>query len=325
MTTKIASFINVVTLDYGMFIEKRKIGKSIKYYLIHSYREKGEVKKIRRYLGLNLSVDQLSKARLEAEQQIKKELDLLNTEIFHFSLSKGQISRLDRYDGQMKIHHLQGFEWKRFTEEFAYNTNAIEGSTVRLEEVPGILIKDKTENSEEIETKGVADAVEFIRSSKEDLSLELLRKLHMLCFEGSKPFAGRFRDVEVVIRNGKGEIVHRGVPVSQLDAALKDMVGWYRKNKKKFKPLLLAAIMHNQFEEIHPFQDGNGRVGRLLLNFILLRNRYPPINISFEDRGECYHTLQEYHNSNDLKPTMDFLVRQYKKTLKQVTTREVKL
>ncbi|MBU0629198.1 MAG: Fic family protein [Nanoarchaeota archaeon] len=304
-----------------MFIEKRKIGKSIKYYLIYSYRETNEVKKIRRYLGLNLSVDQLGKARQEAEHQIKKELELLNTEIFHFSLSKKQIAKLNKYDGQIKVHHLQGFEWKRFTEEFAYNTNAIEGSTVQLGEVPEILSKNKAENSEEIETKGVAEAVSFIRSSKKDLSLDLLKKLHMLCFEGSKPFAGKFRNVEVVIRNGKGDIVHRGVPVSQLDNALKDLVGWYRKNKKRFKPLALAAILHNQFEEIHPFQDGNGRVGRLLLNFVLVKNKYTPINISLEDRGEYYQTLQEYHKNNNLKPTMEFLVKQYKKTLKQVTTR----
>ena len=305
-----------------MYIEKRKAGKNFKYYLVYSYREKDKVKKIRRYLGLNLLHEELTKSRYEAEQEIKKELEKFNTEIFSFSLSKKQIEKLNNYDKKIKVYHLEN--WKIFTQQFTYNTNAIEGSTVQLEDVPEILHKKKTKDSEEIETKGVADAVDFIRNSKEELSLELIKKLHKLCFEGSKHFAGQFRNVEVVIRDGKGGIAHSGVPVSQLDYALRDLIGWYKKNKNKFKPLVLAGIIHNQFEYIHPFQDGNGRVGRLLLNFILIKNNYPPLNISLEDRAEYYQSLQEYHKNQNLKFTVNFLIKQYRKTLKQVTTKNKK-
>ncbi len=305
-----------------MFVEKRKIGKNFKYYLVHSYREKGVVKKIRHYLGLNLSEEELKKARKEAEQQIKKELDALRTEIFNFSLTNNQLAKLNKYDKEIKVHHLQKFNWKTFTEQFTYNTNAIEGSSIQLEEVPEILHKKIAEDYEEIETKGVAKAVDFIRKTKEELSLNLIRKLHRLCFKGSKPFAGQFRNVEVVIRNSSGNVIHAGVPVSKLNEALKDLVEWHKKNKKKFKPLILAAIIHNQFEHTHPFQDGNGRVGRLLLNFILLKNKYPPINILLNDRTEYYHTLQEYSKNQNLRPTIMFLIKQYKKTLKQMTTKK---
>lgn len=307
-----------------MFIEKRKLGKSLKYYLVYSYREKDKVRKIRRYLGLNLSKKELENARQKAELQIKEELEELNTEIFNFSLSKKQVEKLNKYDKEIRIHHLQGWDWQQFTEQFTYNTNAIEGSSVELEEVPSILNRKKTENSEEIETKGVAKAVDFIRKAKEEFSLKLIKKLHKLCFSSSKHFAGSFRNVEVAIRNRNGDIIHRGVPLSQLGGSLEDMIYWYKKNKKKFKPLVLAAIIHNQFEHIHPFQDGNGRVGRLLLNFILVKNKYPPINILLEDRPEYYYTLQVYHSKQDLKPTLRFLVKQYKKTLKQVTTKKRK-
>lgn len=305
-----------------MFIEKRRHGKGTKYYLVYSYREKGVVKKIRRYLGLNLSSDELKKAELDAKKAIAGELEELSTEMFNFSLTKKQSKLLNSLDKEIKIHHLDKKEWQRFTEEFVYNTNAIEGSTVRIGEVKEIIKKQKTpKNDEEIESKNVAKAVEFIRKTKQDLSIEFIKKLHKLCFNRTKSFAGQLRNVEVVIRNSRGEVVHAGIPYRQLKKALDEMISWYQKNRKKFKPLILAAIMHNQFEHIHPFQDGNGRVGRLLLNFILLKNKYPPINILLEDRTEYYYTLQEYSKKHNLKPTAKFLIKQYKKMIKQVTTK----
>ncbi len=221
--------------------------------------------------------------------------------------------------------HFDQKEWQRFTEEFVYNTNAIEGSTVQRDEVSEILHRQKPLGAEELETKGVAKAVECIKNAKEDLSVELMQKLHKTCFEGSKSFAGQIRNVEVVVRNSKGGILHQGMPVSQLHLALKDMIIWYNKNKSKFKPLVLAAIIHNQFEYIHPFQDGNGRVGRLLLNFILLKKKYPPISITLEDRAEYYATLQEYQKNQNLKPAVEFLVKQYRKTLRKVTTKSKRI
>ncbi len=307
-----------------MYIEKRKSSKSIKYYLIHSYRENGKVEKIRRYLGSNLSEEELKEKQKKAEKIILELLEEINTRVFFFILTKKQIETLNKYNDEINISHLSENEWKNFTEEFVYNTNAIEGSTVSEEEVPEILHKKEAENAEEIETKGVAKAVEYIRNTKEDLSPRLLLKLHELCFKDSKPFAGKFRNVNVVVRNSSGMILHAGVPKEELNDYLNDFIEWYNENKSNFKPLVLAAIIHNQFEHIHPFQDGNGRIGRLLLNFILLKNNYPPINILLEDRAEYYKTLQEYSKNNDLKPTLMFLIKQYKKTLKQVSTKNKK-
>lgn len=304
-----------------MYLEKRRIGKSIKYYLVHSYRERNKVKKIRKYLGLNLTQKEFEDAKKRAKQRILKLLEELITEVFLFTLTKKQIEKLNKYDDKIRIFHLDQKGWQRFTEEFVYNTNAIEGSSVQRQHVPEILERREVHDLDELETKGVAKAVYHIKSAKEDLSLNLMKKLHRICFKGSKGFAGQFRNVEVVVRNSKGEILHQGVPVPQLHTALKDMVSWYKENKQKFKPLVLAAIIHNQFEYIHPFQDGNGRVGRLLLNFILLKNKYLPINITLEDRSEYYRTLQEYQKNQNLKPTVEFLVKQYKKTLKKVTTK----
>jgi Fic family protein len=318
--TKLEKYINCGHLYYIMYLEKRKSGKNIKYYLVHSYREGDKVKKIRRYLGSNLSQNQLSEKRKKSEKIILDLIREIETDIFFFSLTKKQIERLNKYSDKIKVIHLTKNEWRIFTEEFVYNTNAIEGSTVTEEEVPEILGKKKAENDEEIETKGVAKAINYLKKTKEDLSLKLLLKIHNLCFENSKTFAGKFRNLNVVIRNSRGEVIHAGVPKEELKDYLNEFIEWYYENKIKFKPLVLAAILHNQFEYIHPFQDGNGRVGRLLLNFILLKNNYPPININLEDRQEYYKTLQEYSKNENLKPTLDFLIKQYKKTLKQAST-----
>ncbi|MCD4699293.1 MAG: Fic family protein, partial [Phycisphaerae bacterium] len=180
-------------------------------------------------------------------------------------------------------------------------------------------------NADEKETKNVAKAVEYIhKSADKELSLRLIKKLHKLCFQGTKSFAGKLRAIEVVIKDSEKRIIHVGVPAGEVEIYLKEMINWYEKNKNKFKPLILAGIIHNQFENIHPFRDGNGRIGRLLLNFILLKNNYPPINLLLEDRGEYYYVLQEYSNHDEITSTIKFLVKQYQKTLKQVTTKNHK-
>ena len=306
-----------------MYVEKRKSGENIKYYLSHTFRDEDKYKKIRKYLGQNLTPEEVEKLSKEAEKYILSQIEELKTEIFNFSLSKNQIEQLNKYDSKIKILHLTKDQWKTFQEDFVFNTNAIEGSTVLENEVKEILEKKhEAKTSDEKETIGLSLAVDYIREAKEDLSLDLILKLHKLCFEETKSFAGKFRDdVEVVIKNSLGDIVHRGAPKELVLSEIEELIAWYQEHKTFFKPLVLAAIVHNQFEHIHPFQDGNGRIGRLLLNFILIKNNYPPINIFLENRGEYYNTLKLYSDSEEIKPTLRFLISQYKKMIKKVSTK----
>ena len=68
-------------------------------------------------------------------------------------------------------------------------------------------------------------------------------------------------------------------------------------------------MVHNQFEHIHPYQDGNGRVGRLLLNYILVKHRHPPINILLRDRPAYYQSLRTFSKTGNLMPTLRLLIR----------------
>jgi Fic family protein len=109
--------------------------------------------------------------------------------------------------------------------------------------------------------------------------------------------------VEVVVADATGNVVHRGAPLEQIDTLLKKLVRWYNQNQKECQPLVLAAVVHNQFEVIRPFQDANGRVGRLLLNNILLKHNLPPLNIELKNRTQYYAALRVYENDNKIRPT----------------------
>ena len=296
-----------------MFVEIRKKGKKKKYYLVHSYRMGDKVKRISRYLGSDLDEKELAKLRKIAEKLILEEIKEKN--ILEFELSKKEIELYKKYEKSIKIEHLQKLNWKRFTEIFTYNTNAIEGSQVELSEVKDLLEhKEEPIDDDDLETLNVAKAVEFIRSTKEKISIEFIKKIHYICFKDTKSFAGKIRkNVEVGIRDAKGNIVHAGAPSKEVKKLLKELCEWYQKHKNKYPPVLVAALVHNQFENIHPFQDGNGRVGRLLLNYALLEHNYPPINIRLKNRMRYYACLQKFEKTNDIKLTLKFLINQYKK------------
>jgi len=311
-----------------MYLETRKVGKSKAYYVAHSFREGDKVFKVRRFLGMNLDKLQISKLRKKAEEilwaeirryqiianPLKRELD--QKEIAIIRALQDKIS--------LNVEHLSKKDWTAFTEAFTYDTNAIEGSTVGYSEVKDILEKDnwpKDKGKWEIsETYGVAKAVDAIRNTKEEISLELILKLHKICFSNSKDFAGKFRPkgVDVCIRNQYGDVLHVGAPSDRIKPLLKELIKWYEKNKAEYPPILLAAVAHNQFENIHPFQDGNGRVGRLLLNNILIKNGLPPVNITYKRRALYYKALQIYQDNGDVRPMVELILAEYKRFYKNM-------
>lgn len=305
-----------------MHIEVRMIGKRKKYYLSHSFRKNKKVKKIRFYLGINLSKNELARKRKRAEGVIKERIkkhEFIH-DPFYGVLSSQELEELKTLEagGDVKILHLTEDDWAKFTHAFTYDTNAIEGSSVTASEVAGILEKGEWPEDrrkwEISETYGVAEAINFIRKTKEHISLKLIKVLHRIVFKNSKPFAGQFRakGIEVGVVDALGNVVHKGAPSSEIAKLLKEVVNWYNENRKKYPPILLAAVVHNQFETIHPFQDGNGRVGRLLLNNILLKQNMPPVNIELKNRKEYYHALQEYQKNRNIRPTIELILKEYK-------------
>ncbi|MBI5148539.1 Fic family protein [Candidatus Pacearchaeota archaeon] len=305
-----------------MYIEIRKIKRARKYYLAHSFREGGKVKKMRVYLGRDLSKRVLKERVKKAEELIKQQLHsyrIIRSPI-KYEISKREIILLKSLEkkSKFKIFHLSKKDWELFTELFTYNTNAIEGSTVTYPEVLDILKRNKwpyNKDKEEIsEAYGVSEAIKYIRKLKVHISLALIKKLHKIVFKNSKTFAGKLRGrgVEVAIKDGIGNIIHLGAPSSRVVSLLTELVKWYNKNRKKYPPIVLAAVIHNQFEVIHPFEDGNGRVGRLLMNNILIKNKMPPVSISMSNRKRYYKTLKEYQSSGNIRPIIELILKEYR-------------
>lgn len=305
-----------------MYIEKRKVKDKIKYYLVHSYRYQKKVKKIRVYLGADLSEKELEEKKKEAEGEIKKKIEYLTKihDPYQTVLSSSELRELKSLEptGKIKLMHLSEEDWLKFSEVFTYDTNAIEGSTITEKEVEGILERNEwpEKPKEEIsETYGVAEAVKYVRKTKDHLSLKLIKELHRIVFKNSKSFAGKFREkgVEVVVADAFGNVVHKGAPSTKVVSLLRKLANWYNKNKKNYPPLVLAAVVHNQFENIHPFADGNGRVGRLVMINVLLKHWLPPLNIELKNRKEYYSALQAYQRRNNLRPMIELMLKEYKK------------
>jgi Fic family protein len=310
-----------------MYLEQRKTKSGVKYYLAHSFREGGKVHKSRVYLGSNLDPKVLSERELRAKDLLSQQLNsfkIIRSPLnYKFSKREQELVKKLKDRAKLKVIHLTEQDWDRFTELFTYNTNAIEGGTITQEEVFDILAQNKwphTKPKEDIsETYGMSEAVKFIRKTKEHLSLDLMLELHRIIFNNSKSYAGEFRKrgTEVGIKDGTGNIVHLGAPSGRVVALLTELVKWYRLNKNK-----LAAVIHNHFEYIHPFEDGNGRVGRLLMNNILIKNKMPPVNIQLENRKEYYEVIRLFQRDGDMRPTIELMIKEFKKLEKELKKEE---
>ncbi len=180
--------------------------------------------------------------------------------------------------------------------EQVYNSNAIENSTLSLEETEKILLKidlDRYISERELfEAKNLALVVSYIdkKAKEKELSLNLMLLLHkMLISNIREDIAGRFRKGDEYVCVGN----YIAPDPSKILNRLKKMLSEYHGSSSK-SIIKRIAKFHLSFENIHPFVDGNGRIGRVLNNYLLIREGFVPINIKFIDRREYYDAFREF-------------------------------
>ena len=254
------------------------------YYLSNSFRVKGKVVYRERYIG----------------KEIPGNIEEMKENFLRECMQEDLFKRLK----QIKKNFQK--EWKRYPEsvkkemlvdlsiEFTYNTNAIEGSTVTLEETEDIIRRKIAPN------KPIRDIQETMSHSKvffkalnekEELSLKKILQWHKeIFYETKQDIAGKLRDYLVKVGN------YTAPDWQDLGKLMQDFFLWHNKNKKAINAAELAARAHYKFEKIHPFGDGNGRVGRLIIAHILRKSSYPLLIIEYKKRKPYYHALNKDEN-----------------------------
>src|SRR3989344_4640733 len=145
-------------------------------------------------------------------------------------------------------------------------------------------------------------------SYQKDLSLQILLHWHKKLFEKTKlDMAGKIRNHQVGISLSK----YTPPMPSELDFLIKDFFDWYNQNKSKLNSVELAAIVHLKLVTIHPFSDGNGRISRLMMNFVLHKYRYPMLDIPYTKRNSYYTALERSQIKKDDSPFLNWFFKRY--------------
>ena len=247
-------------------------------------------KTINLFLESNYYLEKIKSLKLKKDEFLKERLEEVESCKLHYNkifLKKDQLT-------QQEI-------LKNFLIEFAFNTTSIEGNTINLIEAKnllqeGLTPKDKT--LREIYDLQNTEKVFFdIINLKGKLNNDFIIKLHDKLMDNVDPRKGyRTTDVRVVKSN------FEATPAKYVSTDMNLLLKWYHDYEDKFHPFVLATIFHHKFEKIHPFADGNGRTGRMLLNYILMTKDYPPIIIHKVTRKEFLEAMRIADNSELSEP-----------------------
>ena len=190
--------------------------------------------------------------------------------------------------------------YEDFMVEYTYNSNAIEGNTLTLRETDMVLrglTIDQKPLKDHMEAVGHKDAFYFVLDlvkEKAELTEYVIKQIHSLVLADKPMDKGTYRRVPVRILGAYTEPVQPYLIEPKMNELLID----YKNDNRSIAEKL--ALFHIKFEGIHPFIDGNGRTGRLLINLELMKAGYPPIDIKFSDRKRYYEAFDAYHVKNDL-------------------------
>ena len=281
-------------------IIKRKKGKSTYFYLIHNTGKHQHEK----YLG----------------KLIPKNIEEIKNEFTISILCKDWKIKLDKiktgYTKQPKKLIKQHLE--EFSLGFTYNSQKIEGSTLTKKETYNLLRFSLTPHqkpeTDMIETKKHHEVYLKIIKKIPILTEKIILLWHKEMFEKTMPeFAGKLRTFSVYVTNSESVFPHwKFVPLF-----VKLFLKEYKELEKKTEPVELAGMIHFRYVSIHSFGDGNGRISRLLMNYILIKNNCPPLNIKFADRDGYYKALEkgqtETNEIHFLKWFMKYYIKSNKK------------
>lgn len=287
-------------------IGKKMVKGKTYYYLEQSVREGGKIQKRVTYLGDKIPKN-ISEIKAKFVDDIYKEKWYADADRIKKNFSKEQRT----IPKSVKEKELQTFVTK-----FTYDTQRIEGSSLTRRETADLLERGITPRSKPLrdvkEAEAHRDLFYEILKSKKDLTLQMVLDWHWKLFHQTKAdIAGKIRKYQVAIGGSKF------MPPSPVEVfpMLTEFFQWYSKNKRH--PVELAAMAHLKFVTIHPFGDGNGRVSRLVMNFILNKKDYPMLNIPYEGRNSYYNALERSQVRKEDRIFLQWFIKRYIKEYKR--------
>ncbi len=196
------------------------------------------------------------------------------------------------------LRKLRPKQWQdiidRFTVNFTYESNAIEGNSLTLKDVAIVLHEKRTLPGKDLreiyETINTRKAMELVFANKLKITEKDIIQLHTILMKDTGVPKGYKKIPNFLL----GRMVET-TPPEKVESEMKELIDWYH-HQPTIHPLERAARFHGRFEHIHPFEDGNGRVGRLLVNIILVTNGYPPLIIRKTQRIAYLHALAAFDN-----------------------------
>jgi len=281
-----------------VYIYKKSIGNKNYYYLRASVKAQDRlITKDIAYLGNNIKDIQAKLDNLSPryKKEIRKTYSTINKFIeANYFLDKIESKKLKKDDyltEKEKIEacalHWRSIHKKRhkltqkdyldnFIVDFAFNTTSQEGNTITLKETYNLLMQQRTPKNKSLreiyDLKNTEKVFFDMIDNKEDISHRLICKIHDNLLENIDDRKG-YRTADVRVFRSR----FKSTPFQFIKDDIDILLKWYKENKRTLHPFVLAIAFYHKFEKIHPFFDGNGRTGRILLNYILLQDDYPPI------------------------------------------------
>lgn len=302
-----------------VFVEKYKSKGYVYYRLVHNIRKGKKIIQKKKHIGKILP----PKTRVE---QLKKEfLRNLAGQKYKYLLPKS-VERIEykREEYNKETKKLSKLEkenrLKEFIIRFTYDSSKLSGVDITLRQThlileESIMPKDIRNLRTARELENHKQGILIITKFKGNLDVKFIKKLHKVLFLGvDDKIAGKFRSE--LKRNVK--IAGTSYVPPRWQNIPKEMEGflkWYKSENRKLHPLELASLIHLKLISIQPFADGNSRLSRLLMNWILWKKNYPPVDIPIEDLENYYDVIDKYQIEKNERPFVEYIMKWYLKSI----------